>query len=1237
MAGKLGVLTLDLIARIGQFVEPMKNAERQTKTSASNMARDFEEADKGISMSAKNIGLSLAGVAASYVSIDRLINTQRTFDKLNAGLITATGSAEGAAAAFDSLQKFAKETPYGLEQSVGAFIKLTNLGLKPSEAALTSYGNTAAAMGKDLDQMIEAVADATTGEFERLKEFGIKASQENGKVSLTFKGQTTTIRNNAKEIEKYLLDLGNVDFAGAMENRMKTLDGSIANLEDTIDGLFLKVSQSGIGDAIKAGVDGASESLETLGDNLDTVGDIALVVGAIFAGRYASSMVGSIQKTVAASIEQKQALVAEQAESVKLLGVQAQRARQNVALALTEVNLAHADFNNATTAAARAAATQRLTAANIALAISEKQASIATTAYTAATGAATVATSRLAATKALLLGLTGGWVGLGITVASVATGYLMMRDGADDSTKSLRENNESVDDAIKKYKELDEVKRRAQLVSEKNTLQDLAKEYDEVNSKLITATYSFSRHNDMTSEQSKQVNALIAEYKKTGDIDQFSGKINALNFINETGKDKFNTLAGSVKTAGNEFKTQKTFVSQMEPALKGVGDQAKQTAGEVAGLSEEIKKLLSTNKEAMLKNTSLNAMIGAGADPKLAEYLYEARKAQGILGTSKMLSEDVRKSVLARYNSEIGLNKTLEERAKIEERNKKLIEAQGNAMKVNALVASNAAKANAEALEAAKNLPKGLLSAVNMVESPKSNSATSRAGAGGPMQFMPATADRYKVDIKSVESSYRGASNYLKDLLKMFDGDLENALRAYNWGEGNMQNYLKYGSGMKPLGNNKFQKGYFPNYPMPKETREYSGKVMGFMGGASGVSFTEGYSYDDWLKEQEQFAIEREKLEKEVVETKKAIQVSYYNEWQNLEYDNQERIKEIEKAFATDPTERDRLLGLQQKAYEDDVANWIKAQDDRVKAENEANQQIILARQNAFAMMNGPLGDMVQTGVEASARASMNPEEYQRWQMNNEQQDGYSQLGDDLYSARSGIESNEYLSETEKYQQLNDAYKVYLDGKKALTEEYAKQEAEYAQYQHDNQLSMYGSLLSQAGTVWGSMTEMVKDAAGEGSAAYKAMFLAQQAIAIGQAIINTELGATKALAEGGMIMGMPAATMVRAMGYASVGLIAAQTIQGMAHDGIDNIPKEGTWLLDKGERVVDSRTNADLKGMIANQKNGSGDVNISVQVNDSGVSTQSNQSDQKQLGQMIGNAVRTVIRQEQRQGGLLSK
>lgn len=1149
MAGKLGVLTLNLVARIGQFVEPMKNAERQTKTSASNMARDFEEADKGISMSAKNIGLSLAGVAASYVSIDRLINTQRTFDKLNAGLITATGSAEGAAAAFDSLQKFAKETPYGLEQSVGAFIKLTNLGLKPSEAALTSYGNTAAAMGKDLDQMIEAVADATTGEFERLKEFGIKASQENGKVSLTFKGQTTTIRNNAKEIEKYLLNLGNVDFSGAMENRMKTLDGSIANLEDTIDGLFLKVSQSGIGDAIKAGVDGASESLETLGDNLDTVGDIALVVGAIFAGRYASSMVGSIQKTVAASIEQKQALVAEQAENVKLLGVQAQRARQNVALALTEVNLARADFNNATTTATRAAATQRLTAANIALAISEKQASIATTAYTAATGAATVATSRLAAAKALLLGLTGGWVGLGITVASVAAGYLMMRDGADESTKSLRENNESVDDAIKKYKELDEVKRRAQLVSEKNTLQDLAKEYDEVNSKLITATYSFSRHNDMTSEQSKQVNALIAEYKKTGDIDQFSGKINALNFISQTSKDRFNTLGGSVKDAGNEFKNQKSFVDQMAPAVKGVGYQAKQTAGEVAGLSAEIQKLLNLNTEGASKSNYLNELVKRNIDPKLAEMMYEARKASNIAGTSERLNAKVLNSVLDRWKADQGLNKTLEERAKIEERNKKLVEAQGNAMKVNAKVAANAAKYNFAGIESKNGLPAGLLSAIHMQESRgNANAYNKSSGAAGGFQFLEGTAKQYGVkDRYNLAQSAEGAGKYMAYLLDLFKGDLDKAVSAYHAGEGNVQR----GTNIGPV------------------NRQYVKNIKGYLGGSSGVSFTEDYSFDDWLKELEQHVAEQEKLEKELTETRKAVQVSYYNEWQNLEYDNQERIKEIEKAFATDPTERDRLLGLQQKAYEDDVANWIKAQDERVKAENEANQQIILARQNAFAMMNGPLGAMVQMGVEASARASMKPEEYQRWQMNNEQQDGYSQLADNLYSAREGIQNDEYTTDTEKYTKLNEAYKIYLDGKKALSEEYNAEERALDQEQFETKMQVYSQIAGMTAQTFDQMAGMLRDSVGESNALYKTMFLAGKAASIAQAIVNTEEGATKALAQGGAY-GSLLAGVVRATGYASVGLIAGQTIAGFADGGYTGHggKYDPAGIVHKGEGVL---------------------------------------------------------------------
>lgn len=44
----------------------------------------------------------------------------------------------------------------------------------------------------------------------------------------------------------------------------------------------------------------------------------------------------------------------------------------------------------------------------------------------------------------------------------------------------------------------------------------------------------------------------------------------------------------------------------------------------------------------------------------------------------------------------------------------------------------------------------------------------------------------------------------------------------------------------------------------------------------------------------------------------------------------------------------------------------------------------------------------------------------------------------------------------------------------------------------------------------------------------------------------------------------------------TVGLSKAFALTGMAHDGIANVPKEGTWLLDKGERVLSARQNKDF-------------------------------------------------------------
>lgn len=230
---------------------------------------DSATADLGkLGQAALKAGAAIGGLETARRVFESLVSAQRNFDKLNSGLITMTGSAENAEKAFSVLQQFAKETPYGLNQAVEGFTKLVALGLDPSKEALISYGNTASAMGKDLNQMIEAVADAATGEFERLKEFGIKASQQGDKVSFTFRGVTTTVKKSSEEIQKYLLNIGNTDFAGAMDIRSKTLDGALSSLADTFDGLVLNIAQSGFGDAVAEQAQNAEDAIQSLSDSI---------------------------------------------------------------------------------------------------------------------------------------------------------------------------------------------------------------------------------------------------------------------------------------------------------------------------------------------------------------------------------------------------------------------------------------------------------------------------------------------------------------------------------------------------------------------------------------------------------------------------------------------------------------------------------------------------------------------------------------------------------------------------------------------------------------------------------------------------------------------------------------------------------------------------------------------------------------------------------------------------------
>lgn len=282
--------------------------------------------------------------------------------------------------------------------------------------------------------------------------------------------------------------------------------------------------------------------------------------------------------------------------------------------------------------------------------------------------------------------------------------------------------------------------------------------------------------------------------------------------------------------------------------------------------------------------------------------------------------------------------------------------------------------------------------------------------------------------------------------------------------------------------------------------------------------------------------------------------------------------------------ETQRIIVNESGKYNDELKQLkLKALDEQYAIEL---QKARFHAQNVQQTMRESIKGLSYGVDEIFAQATMSPQDYDRWSLENDRSN--SQLG--LKNERVRVEqdimtSDAYSTDGERYDALLEAHQEYRDAMAAIDVDYNMQAKDLELQQYESTMQMYGALLSQAGAVWGDMTQMVKDSAGEQSGAYKAMFLAQQMFAIGSALVSTHLAATQAMAAPDMVLfgqKIAASSAIMAMGYANVGLIAGQTIAGMAHDGIDNIPREGTWLLDKGERVVDSRTNGDLKDFIAN-------------------------------------------------------
>lgn len=222
----------------------------------------FDKTFSAVSNSVKNLTKTVAGVAATYVSARALGQVSQSAlesasglesyrSTLNVVMKDQKKAAETMAWAVD----FANRTPFETDSVVEATVRLQSYGIE-AQKVMTQIGDMAGVMGKDLMQAVEAVADAQTGELERMKEFGITKAMIEAKGAELYKNQT--IINNKGQIvdqEKFndaLFALMEERFQGGMEIQAKSYKG----LMSTITGVW----KTGL--ANMAGISGTGEIID---------------------------------------------------------------------------------------------------------------------------------------------------------------------------------------------------------------------------------------------------------------------------------------------------------------------------------------------------------------------------------------------------------------------------------------------------------------------------------------------------------------------------------------------------------------------------------------------------------------------------------------------------------------------------------------------------------------------------------------------------------------------------------------------------------------------------------------------------------------------------------------------------------------------------------------------------------------------------------------------------------------
>ena len=1187
-----------------------------------------------ISSAAKNMAITVAGAFAA----DKIIDAADGYTQIGSRIKRSTADAEEYAMVQARILETANQTYRPLVEAQETYLA-TSAGLK-------EMGKSTADALDIIDSLSYAYTmnAASTEQVASANEWLSKSMIDNKVSGDAFKSMTLAADNLIQDLAdhtgKSTIEIKKLGNAGkiSLKDLMDTLQGTV----DKNKALAAEMPNSwkdgitAVENNFNSFIGKANETYEitgilsggliTLSEHMEELAIVATAAGSAYGAKRILEYADAVKLSIVQNIARAQALAVERQALVSGAAAEVSRTAAIATNMQAQVAAAQADALRLTGMQRIAFVERTLIPLQAAATVAKNAEAAASRAHTAALGAEVVASSRLAVAKRALMGLVGGPVGLiSLGVGLAATMYMVSKSG-DQANETLDNQSKYAGLAADQLDRLEGAQRRA-------AKDELSKEIDiqSLGIKKLENDFELLTESIMDGNKSNKDAARIYAELRAGAIDvgEAFNRLNKLESISSAEINKASELHGKWKEMNVTLVDSKTKLDTVGTGVKNVARDAATATAAIFNLNDEIDKLFKQADSSIITSTATAAMASKGYDDKLIGIINKYLQVEGAIYKNaegrNAFHAEIQEKINAEYLALMKQDQAVQSRNEKEKERAKILEQQGKILQINAKVSALADKYNFAAKEEKANLPRGLIAATIMQESKgntydsKGRILTSESGAQGVAQFMPDTAKRFNVNVADVNSSADGIVSYYKVLLKRYSGNLEKAISAYHAGEGNVDK----GTNIGPV------------------NRQYVKNVKGYIAGANGMTPSADFNIDDLMKAQDEYL----QYQEQQAEKRKQLELDVADYETQVRTDLADRKAEIDAAGFDD--EKAAKLKVQYERWADlDIAAFKDAQNEKLSALSDylksdeqlaiqhharrlkeierdrdltTDQKIeailLLDQQRDHELKNIQLE--TDRRIFESRKAFMTTseimlehyrlerEEIERTTKDVKERDAaiaasYKNEDRDYYSERDNVwgdYQNVMGVDTSAEDDRSDREAVFqaaLDWKLITQEDYQRRmiesERDYHRARANMQLQWGMSYVQGAA---GVMAQVF----GEQSTAYQAMFAMQKALAIAEVYLNAPKTYSSVLASASTIPvvgpfiapGLAAGAVALQMAQAAmIGSVSFNPV-GMAHDGIDRIPEEGSWWLNKGERVLTDQTSAKLDRTLEDvrQNNGS--------------------------------------------------